>query len=120
MLGRPAESLNKQGRSSQVEPFAPHYQLIELTKLLAWTIGGHRSHHKSHHFRSVIGWLHSVLFRLAGRLVPIFRDLPSTARSRDSLLISRFSVRFRVGPLFPHARAIARALLPLSRHRSAT
>jgi hypothetical protein len=36
------------------------------------------------------------LFRFAGLEVPIFRDLPSTAAPGDSLLISSFSVRFRV------------------------
>jgi len=39
------------------------------------------------------------LSRFAGLEVPILRDLPSPAMSRGSLLISRFSVRFRVGPL---------------------
>ena len=58
-----------------------------------------QSHHKSHHFRSVIGGVHSALFRFAGLEVPTFRDFPPRAVSRDSLLISKFSVRFRVGPL---------------------
>ncbi len=53
-----------------------------------------RSHHKSHHLRSVIGWVHSVFFRSDGLEGPIFRDFPPTAVSRDSLLISRLSIRF--------------------------
>jgi hypothetical protein len=47
------------------------------------------SQQKSHHFRSVIGGLHSVFFRFVGLEVPIFRDLPSTAVSRASLINHR-------------------------------